>query len=245
MVKCSPTTHSRLFYGLSGSYGSLGKVLAAEIRCIKAKPWVEVQCECIADPEQAKEVIEQACLLNTSTSTTTTTTTADKDKDKNKDKSSRIIDFVEALQFPHRTPIGGPTGGGPTSPTGLGPTVVMTSRLVDVPGIGGIGGEPHSIFRPSVVHERWFYEEIERRMDGRRASTKEKEKDNDKDHTFFLNIPVEDFMFRYDRGAFWMSRPTRFDAMAMLRWVCVSERFLTCQSYSHSCLPCSYSSASP
>lgn len=40
LVRASPEENSDLFYGIAGSYGSLGIIVSVEIRLIPAKPWV-------------------------------------------------------------------------------------------------------------------------------------------------------------------------------------------------------------
>ncbi len=43
IVRASPDEHADLFYGIVGSYGSLGVLLAIELRLIPAKPWIQLK----------------------------------------------------------------------------------------------------------------------------------------------------------------------------------------------------------
>jgi len=43
VVRASPDEHADLFYGIVGSYGSLGVLLAVELRLIPATPWVKLK----------------------------------------------------------------------------------------------------------------------------------------------------------------------------------------------------------
>ncbi len=42
VVHASPETHDDLFYGIAGSYGSLGVLLSIKIKLIPAKPWIKL-----------------------------------------------------------------------------------------------------------------------------------------------------------------------------------------------------------
>lgn len=42
LVRASPRENSDLFYGIAGSYGSLGIIVSVDIRLIPAKPWVSL-----------------------------------------------------------------------------------------------------------------------------------------------------------------------------------------------------------
>jgi hypothetical protein len=72
-------------------------------------------------------------------------------------------------------------------PSGL--MAVMAGTLVD----SALDDGP--IFHPDNSSEQWFYEYIE-------SACKRKQQ--------HVNIPIKSFLFRYDRGAFWMARPLRF-----------------------------------
>lgn len=72
-------------------------------------------------------------------------------------------------------------------PSGL--MAVMAATLVDTATDDG------PIFHPDKPSEQWFYEYIE-------SACRRKQQ-----HVY---IPIKPYLFRYDRGAFWMARPLRF-----------------------------------
>lgn len=66
--------------------------------------------------------------------------------------------------------------------------VVMVGKLTDEP------TKDAPIVRFSRARDQWFYRYVEKRLD------KSKTKD---DWSFTVNVPIVDYYFRYDRGAFW------------------------------------------
>jgi Delta24-sterol reductase len=44
IIKASPRNNSELFYGISGSYGTLGFLLSAEIKLVRAEEWICLNC---------------------------------------------------------------------------------------------------------------------------------------------------------------------------------------------------------
>lgn len=72
-------------------------------------------------------------------------------------------------------------------PSGL--TAVMAATMVDD------ASEDSPFFQPDKQSEQWFYEYIES------ASQRQQR---------HFHIPIKSYLFRYDRGAFWMARPLRF-----------------------------------
>ena len=72
-------------------------------------------------------------------------------------------------------------------PSGL--MAVMAASMVD----GASDDSP--IFHPDKQSEQWFYEYIE-------SACQRKQR--------HVHISIKSYLFRYDRGAFWMARPLRF-----------------------------------
>jgi Delta24-sterol reductase len=173
IIECTrDNDHKDLYYGLPGSYGTLGRVLAAEVECeridgalprapdkLMDRLLVQVNCTSYMNTSLALSHLINACSID--------------------DQASRI-DFVEALQFPS------------------GKTVVMEARVLPVSSATTV----HATYRPDVFHEQWYYEKIEAMRN---------------DSTNQLIVPLKAFIFRYDRGAFWMARPTEFSWHAVLR----------------------------
>jgi hypothetical protein len=58
LQKASPEINSDLFYGLSGSYGSLGLLTSAELQLIPAKKCVKLSYQRFEDPSQALEKLQ-------------------------------------------------------------------------------------------------------------------------------------------------------------------------------------------
>ena len=55
-------------------------------------------------------------------------------------------------------------------------------------------------------NEEWYYEKVKRlAYNYNNINTKNKIKSNCNNNEIYLTI--DDFLFRYDRGAFWMARP--------------------------------------
>jgi Delta24-sterol reductase len=57
LLKVSPTEHPNIFYGIPGSYGSLGTLVSAEIKLIPAKEVVRLRYHIFSDPRQAVEAL--------------------------------------------------------------------------------------------------------------------------------------------------------------------------------------------
>jgi hypothetical protein len=110
------------------------------------------------------------------------------------------IEFIEALQFPPETPSSG-------NHNNVGSTAVITGRLVAATSTSN--SDKVEMFRVSNPTEEFYYERIQReaRELTRRGPSTQKQ--------FMMSL--KDFLFRYDRGAFWMARPTSHNLLAMLR----------------------------
>lgn len=59
IVICNNTTNTDLYYGLPNSYGTLGYVLSAKIKIVKAKPYVKISNTHFTDPSVFIQAIEE------------------------------------------------------------------------------------------------------------------------------------------------------------------------------------------
>lgn len=59
LVSASPDKNSDLFYGISGSYGSLGVLVSAEIELVAAQPTVHLKYYSFSEPQKALEKMGQ------------------------------------------------------------------------------------------------------------------------------------------------------------------------------------------
>lgn len=139
-VKASPTNRSDLFYGAAGSYGSLGVVVAATIKLIPAKQYVQIKQIPVSSFKEALDLTE-------------TYTKSD-------------CDFIEAGMF--RKDRGSVVVGT------LSDTVVGSKKYF------------------SRAWNDWYYLYIKR---GAFAGK-----------TIIDTVPLKDYLFRYDRGAFWAAQ---------------------------------------
>ena len=57
LIRATPTENSDLFYGIAGSYGSLGLLVSAEIRLIPAKEFVHLHYHSFSTPDEAIEYL--------------------------------------------------------------------------------------------------------------------------------------------------------------------------------------------
>lgn len=140
IVTASPTENSDLFYGVSGSYGSLGILLAIEMRLIPAQPYVHVQYQTFSKIEEAVAAIQ-------------------------KETTSKSADFVEAIVFDKTK------------------TTLISGKMCSQELL------PKKLpkFSMRSYWSLWFYQHVR------------------KTKTFYEEaIPLYDYLFRHDRGAFWM-----------------------------------------
>ncbi len=57
LLKVTSTEHSDIFYGIAGSYGSLGMLVSAEIRLLPAKEFVQLRYHRFTDPQAAIQAL--------------------------------------------------------------------------------------------------------------------------------------------------------------------------------------------
>lgn len=134
----SPNEQADLFYGLAGSYGSLGRVIDAEISIIPTTGCVELQYETF---QSVKEACEQISLSR---------------------------EPIEGIVYD------------------INRTVLIRSRP-----ISPSAAKDHEPFDGSQSSSEWFFAYVDRRS---KKSSK---------GSFVM--PVRDYLFRHDRGAFWMA----------------------------------------
>lgn len=140
IVPASPTENADLYYGASGSFGTLGVVTELEIQLMDAKPFVELEYWTVSSASDAITVIDSY--------------TAD-------DK----IQYLDGIMF--------------SKDNGI----IMAGRMVDA-----------QASRPSQQYRRpwdpWFFIRAQEINANSKQGLKEL-------------IPLKDYLFRYDRGAFW------------------------------------------
>lgn len=139
-LTASPDENADLFYGMAGSYGSLGLLTAAEVRLIPAKKFVTITHIPVNSFEQALELTQKYA------------------------KTS--YDFVECGMF--RKDCG---------------SVVIGSLSDKVEG---------ELLRFSRAHDPWYYMYIEKNAIAGKVITN--------------TVPLKDYIFRFDRGAFWAAQ---------------------------------------
>lgn len=145
VVRASQDENADLYYGISGSYGSIGQIVSVEIRLIPIKPWVKVN---FTRHHSTSKTVEQ--LADAS-------------------KKNNPPDYIEGLVFDK-------THG-----------IAIEGILVDKPDHAAY------VLKQKNHWEPWYYQVL------REKSSKLGEGESS---IFFM--PTEDYLFRYDRGAFWM-----------------------------------------
>lgn len=137
LLKISPEKYADLFYGMAGSYGTLGVTTAVEVQLISARRYVNVTHHPVNSFEEAVEVSEKY--------------------------TRKDVDFIECLMFSE-------TKGS-----------VVTGKLSDE-----ALGRPKRFSRP---FDTWYYLYVEKTLEGSSVVQD--------------SIPLKDYLFRYNRGAFW------------------------------------------
>jgi len=140
VVTVSPKKNSDLFYGIVGSYGSLGVITKTTLKLIPAKKYVTLTYYKVISFEGALEIL--------------------------KEMVKKKVDFIDGILFSKR----------------LG--AIMVGKLSDSP--------EHHLARFSRSFNEWFYLHAEKIT---------------KNHTVYQeSIPLKDYLFRYNRGAFWTGK---------------------------------------
>ncbi len=101
LLHCSPEENAELFYLLPWSHGTLGFLVAAELKVIRAKPYVRIQYQPVFGLEEIVGVFEKAC------------------------RDTEVNDFVEGLVYTRDSAVimraqlaDRPHGDGPVNPIG-------------------------------------------------------------------------------------------------------------------------------
>lgn len=140
IIRASPFEHADLFWGMAGSYGTLGVITAAEIKLVPAKKYVTVTYTPVHGYEATIKLIRKA--VNTG------------------------CDFVDGIIFARDA------------------AVIVTGYMNDRP--------TGAIRRFRGLHDDWFYLHAQKQSNHHEPVTE--------------TIPLMDYLFRYDRGAFWMGK---------------------------------------
>jgi hypothetical protein len=135
IVWASPDEHPELFYGMSGSFGSLGILLLVELQLVPAEPYVKLSYETFSSVPAAIQKMEE------------------------KVRSQHPPTYLEAI--------------------------VYRSDLVKVISADPVSSiDSSKLFPLNHYWHPWFYQQVAEVM------------------------PTEDYLFRHDRGAFWMGSYT-------------------------------------
>ncbi len=136
LIKTSKSKNSDLFYGIQGSYGSLGLLTLIKLKLIETKPYVKLEiCTC-TDLQSSLMLIKEKTFSNS--------------------------DFIDGIIYKNKI-------------------VVLT---------GTFSQNALSSLAFSKRFDEWFYKYIDKKSN----LTKNE----------IAYIPIKEYLFRYDRGAFWM-----------------------------------------
>lgn len=151
LLRCSRNENSELFYGVPGTYGTVGIITALEIVCIPATPTVTLSIEHFADCNDCintlKNIVEASI----------------DGRLKGKD-----CQFAEGLAYSKTS------------------AVTITGHFTPINRISSVSPTKH--ISCNKWGDRWFYNIIRDLPDG---ST--------------VTMATKDYIFRHDRGAFWMA----------------------------------------
>ena len=140
IIQASKKNNADLFYGISGSYGSLGLITAITVTLIPAKPFVHITLI----PTKTKYIVNEI----------------------EKKVHDEINDYIEGIVYNSVD------------------SVLLLGKLSDNTDLPKV-----SFSKPT---DEWFYLYVEKLM--KSNATRE------------MIIPLKDYLFRYDRGAFWMGK---------------------------------------
>ena len=139
LIIANAQTYSDLFYGISGSYGTLGIIVGIKIKLEQIKPYVQVVGSIV---DTKKSIVE---IKNVFT--------------------QYKVDFCEAVVLSKDK------------------TILLKGSFVDTP------SENYSVLSFTKKSDSWYIDVL------RNYSNRD-------NFTFF--VPIYDYIFRYDKGAFWM-----------------------------------------
>lgn len=139
LLRASPGENADIFHGISGSYGSLGILVSAEIQLVPAQDTVELRYRCFSNPQEAIQLIQSLS------------------------HAVDAPDYIDGIVFARDQAV--------VIEGWLKPA---QSTLVSL--------EPAS--------SEWYFQHVKGIADGRFPREEA--------------ITLQDYLFRYDRGAFWM-----------------------------------------
>jgi hypothetical protein len=146
IIHTSPTEYPDLFYGISGSYGTLGIILLVEIKLIRSGSWVELNYQSFSKVDLALSYISKA-------------------------SSDRKFDYVEGIVY------------------GSSETLVIEGKFL----LGEQQPNPEKCISLEHSWSPLFYQHV-----------KELHPTIKKEGIYVEYISIFDYLFRHDRGAFWM-----------------------------------------
>ncbi|KAG7364167.1 FAD binding protein [Nitzschia inconspicua] len=180
-----------LWCSLSGTYGSMGIVLEAALECVPATPYVQVSYYAFDSVEHGIKALLDVV-------------------------SEKRHVFLDGLTFPpQQVPLQSVEDQNPANRRG---TVVMQGEM-----IGSFEDPPRIQGWKCKVHGGSFYYEHVRDLLNEHFRKARKRNNLKSDRTtveaFFQEvIYMEDYLFRYDYGAFWMARPMAFEPNKLLSY---------------------------
>ena len=140
IVRTTASENSDLFYGISGSYGSLGIILSVELRLKPASKWVKVSYSYFTSIAEATKGMQKLHRIK------------------------NPPEYIEALVLSEDQ------------------TVVISGKMTET---------PQNKFSLNHFWSPWFYQHVKKVSQSHPQGYEE-------------DIPIADYLFRYDRGAFWM-----------------------------------------
>lgn len=139
IVTASRTKNTDLFYGITGSYGTLALLTKITLELIPAKPYVQLSIH----------PVETAHVINKLT------------------KDFREYDYLEGIVFTKKD------------------SLIIIGKLSN-------GKEKLPVKTFSKASDDWFYHYAEKQIN--------------KNSVTQILVPLNEYLFRYDRGAFWMGK---------------------------------------
>ena len=171
-----------LFYGMFGSYGSMGVMVCCSIQLMKAAPVVQVSYRSIFAKDITKEMGSKSwwTLDDGHPQNTNTTTHSFRRRNRNRNRnSSEAFDFCEALVYSKTH------------------AVVVTARFEDsqtAPNVASCWMHDPSHWR--FWWGRWFYQHAQMHSNPNNHTNQE----------WTEAVPTIDYLFRHDRGIFWCAQ---------------------------------------
>eukprot|EP01041_Mallomonas_annulata_P004870 gene4870-9702_t len=190
VVWCSKYSNKDLFYGIPGSFGTLGIVTRAKMLCIRAQPYLELDCK---HHYNAKDCIESMGRIQDSFLTNNYSPS------KNNNNNNTNINSIEMLE-------------------GIGYSnhsfVSMCGRFISKDEVDKVyHNRKYRIGRCNKWGHKWFFNQIRDLLPKHRWFSSKKPTTSTctsssieyKDKDMKIVFPTKDYLFRHDRGSFWMA----------------------------------------